>query len=155
MRQRRSTRFALLALAALAVAGCGSDSPGYGTSADAAVAARTVDVTITQARQYQPPSITVTPGEVVTFKVTNASTDLHEFMLGDEDIHEEHEGMMADMGMASMKVADRPNLIDLDPGQTKQLTWKFPDEKGATVIYGSHVPGDYAGGLKGTITVAG
>ena len=155
MRQRRSTRFALLALAALAVAGCGSDSPGYGTSADAAAAARTVDVTITQAKQYQPPSITVTPGEVVTFKVTNASTDLHEFMLGDEDIHEEHEGMMADMGMASMKVADRPNLIDLDPGQTKQLTWKFPDEKGATVIYGSHVPGDYAGGLKGTITVAG
>jgi len=155
MRQRRSTRFALLALAALAVAGCGGDSPGYGTSADAAAAARTVDVTITQAKQYQPPSITVTPGEVVTFKVTNASTDLHEFMLGDEDIHEEHEGMMADMGMASMKVADRPNLIDLDPGQTKQLTWKFPDEKGATVIYGSHVPGDYAGGLKGTITVAG
>ena len=55
-------------------------------------------MTITQAKQYQPPSITVTPGEVVTFKVTNASTDLHEFMLGDADIHAEHEGMMADMG---------------------------------------------------------
>jgi len=52
-----------------------------------------------------------------------------------------------------MEVADRPNLIDLDPGQTKQLTWKFPDKKGATVIYGSHVPGDYTGGLKGSITV--
>ena len=145
----------MLALGALAVlaAACGSDSPGYGESADAAAATRTVDVTITQAKQYQPPSITVAPGEVVTFRVTNASTDLHEFMLGDEEVHDEHEGMMADMGMASMKVADRPNLVDLDPGQTKQLTWKFPDKEGATVIYGSHVPGDYTGGLRGTITV--
>lgn len=146
--------FALGALAVLAAA-CGSDSPGYGESADAAAATRTVDVTITQAKQYQPPSITVTPGEVVTFRVTNASTELHEFMLGDDEVHNEHEGMMADMGMASMKVADRPNLVDLDPGQTKSLTWKFPDKKGATVIYGSHVPGDYTGGLKGTITVGG
>jgi len=30
---RRPRKFALLALAALAVAGCGSDSPGYGESA--------------------------------------------------------------------------------------------------------------------------
>jgi uncharacterized cupredoxin-like copper-binding protein len=148
-------RFSLLGLAALALAGCGSDSPGYGESADAAAATRTVDVTITQAKQYQPPSITVAPGEVVTFRVTNAATGLHEFMLGDEDVHDEHEGMMADMGMESMKVADRPNLVDLDPGQTKQLTWKFPDKEGATVIYGSHVPGDYTSGLKGIITVAG
>lgn len=58
------------------------------------------------------------------------------------------------MGMASMKVADRPNLVDLDHGKTKQLTWKFPREKRATVTYSSHVPGDYSGGLKGTITVA-
>ena len=52
-----------------------------------------------------------------------------------------------------MKVADKPNLIDLDPGQTKSLTWKFPG-KATTVIYGSHVPGDYTGGLKGIVTVS-
>ena len=152
--KQRLTTFVLGALAFLVTAGCGSDSSGYGESADAAAATRTIDVTITQAKQYQPPGITVAPGEVVTFRVTNASTDLHEFMLGDDEVHNEHEGMMADMGMASMKVADRPNLVDLDPGQTKSLTWKFPDKKGATVIYGSHVPGDYTGGLKGTITVS-
>lgn len=152
--KQRLTTFALGALAFLATGACGSDSPGYGEAADAAAATRTVEVTITQAKQYQPPSITVAPGEVVTFRVTNASTELHEFMLGDDKVHDEHEGMMADMGMASMKVADRPNLVGLDPGQSKQLTWKFPEKEGATVIYGSHVPGDYTGGLKGTITVA-
>lgn len=150
--KQRLTTFVLAA--ALALAGCGGDSPGYGEPAEAAAATRTIDVTITQAKQYQPAAITVAPGEVVTFRVTNASTDLHEFMLGDDDAHNEHEGMMAEMGTGSMKVADRPNLVDLDPGQTKQLAWKFPEKKGATVIYGSHAPGDYTGGLKGTITVA-
>lgn len=153
--KKRPIRLALVGLAALALGACGSDGGGYGESADAAEAERTVEVTITQAKQYQPATITVAPGEVVTFKVTNASSDLHEFMLGDDKVHDKHDGEMADMAMGSMKVADRPNLLDIDPGQTKQLTWKFPDEEGATVIYGSHVPGDYTGGLKGTITVGG
>ena len=152
--KKRSIRFALVGLAALAVGACGSDDGGgYGESADAAQATRTIDVTITQAKQYQPPSMTVAPGEVVTFRVTNSSSELHEFMLGDEKVHDDHDKDMAAMGMGSMKVADRPNLLDLDPGESKQLTWKFPDKDGATVIYGSHVPGDYTGGLKGTITV--
>lgn len=152
---QRPVRFALAGLAVLAVGACGSSSSGYGTSADAAQAKRTVEVTITQAKQYQPASITVAPGEVVTFKVTNASTELHEFMLGDAKVQDKHDKDMAAMGMGSMKVADQPNLVDLDPGQTKQLTWKFPDKKGATVIYGSHSPGEYAAGMKGMITVSG
>lgn len=154
--KERTVRFALVWLVALGLAACGDDaSSGAGESAPAADAKRTVEVTITQAKQYQPASLTVAPGEVVTFKVTNASSDLHEFMVGDSDAHDKHEKDMSAMGMGSMKVADRPNLIDLDPGQTKQLTWKFPEKGGATVIYGSHVPGDYAGGLRGTITVTG
>jgi uncharacterized cupredoxin-like copper-binding protein len=140
----------------LSLAGCGGgSSSGYGSSADAGQAKRTVEVTITQAKQFQPSTVAVAPGEVVTFNVKNTSSDLHEFMLGDAKVHDKHDGEMADMGMASMKVADKPNLIDLDPGQTKQLTWKFPTKKGATVIYGSHVPGDYTAGLKGTVTVSG
>lgn len=154
--KHRPIRLAFVGLAVLAAAACGSSSSsGYGKSADPAEAKRTVDVTITQAKQYVPPSLTVARGEVVTFKVTNSSSDLHEFMLGDAKVHNAHEKEMSAMSMGSMKVADKPNLIDLDPGQTKQLTWKFPDKKGATVIYGSHVPGDYSGGLKGVITVAG
>jgi len=152
--KQRLVRFGLVALALFASAACGDDSSsGAGSSAQASEATRTVEVTITQAKQYQPAAITVAPGEVVTFKVTNAARELHEFMLGDDKAHDEHEKEMAGMSMGSMKMADKPNYVDLDPGQTKQLTWKFPDKAGATVIYGSHVPGDYTGGLKGTITV--
>lgn len=154
MNQRR-IRFALFGLAALTLAGCGSSSSDAGEAADAGAAKRTVEVVITAAKQYQPASVTVAPGEVVTFKVTNSSGELHEFMLGDSKAHDKHDKEMADMGMASMKMADQPDYVDLDPGQTKQLTWKFPDKGGATLIYGSHVPGDYTGGLKGTVTVSG
>jgi uncharacterized cupredoxin-like copper-binding protein len=150
-------RFARSALVSLAVmlSACGSDSSDAGGSAPAAEATRTVEVTITAAKQYQPASITVAPGEVVTFKVTNASGELHEFMMGDSATQEKHDKEMAAMGTGSMKMADQPDYVDIDPGQTKQLTWKFPDKSGATVIYGSHVPGDYAGGLKGMVAVGG
>lgn len=152
----RRTRFALVGVAALAVAACGGgSSDDVGEPADAAQATRTIEVTITQAKQYQPSSITVAPGEVVTFRVTNAASELHEFMLGDSEAHDEHEKEMSEMSMGSMKMADTPTYVDLDPGQTKQLTWKFPDEAGATVIFGSHIPGDFAGGLRGTVTVSG
>lgn len=153
--KQRHVRFALFGLAALVMAGCGKSSSDAGESAPASDAKRTVEVTITGAKRYQPASITVAPGEVVTFKVTNASSELHEFMVGDSKAHDDHEKEMAGMSMGSMKMADKPDYVDLDPGQTKQLTWKFPDKEGATVIYGSHVPGDYTGGLKGTITVGG
>jgi uncharacterized cupredoxin-like copper-binding protein len=150
-------RFARSALVGLAVmlSACGSDSSDVGESAPAGEATRTVEVTITAAKQYQPASLTVAPGEVVTFKVTNASGELHEFMMGDASSQQKHDKEMAAMGTGSMKMADQPDYVDIDPGQTKQLTWKFPDKSGATVIYGSHVPGDYAGGLKGTIAVGG
>jgi uncharacterized cupredoxin-like copper-binding protein len=153
--RRRVRWFVLVWVAALAGAGCGDDSSGAGEAAAASDATRTIEVTITPAKQYQPASITVAPGEVVTFKVTNAARELHEFMVGDSEAHDEHEKEMAGMSMEHMKMADKPHYVDLDPGQTKQLTWKFPEKAGATVIYGSHVPGDYTGGLRGTITVSG
>ncbi len=153
--KRRPVLSAMVGLATLVVAGCGGSSSGAGEPAAAGGGTRTVEVTITPAKQYQPASVTVAPGEVVTFKVTNASGELHEFMMGDSHAHAAHEKEMAGMPMASMKMADTPNYVDIDPGQTKQLTWKFPAKAGMTVVFGSHIPGDFTGGLKGSVTVGG
>jgi uncharacterized cupredoxin-like copper-binding protein len=152
---QRPIRFAVFALATAAAACGGGSSSDAGKPAPAGEATRTVEVTITAAKRYQPASIPVAPGEVVTFTVTNQSTELHEFMVGGSDAHDKHEDEMAGMSTGSMKMADKPDYVDIDPGQTKQLTWKFPEKEGATVIIGSHVPGDYDGGLRGTITVGG
>ncbi len=102
---------------------------------------------------YNPASVTVRSAETVTFKVTNDDRSLHELVLGEQKAQDEHEKVMKGMPMDSMKMADTSDRIDLNGGETKQVTWIFPAKAGATVIYGSHVPGDYAGGLKGTVTV--
>ena len=43
--------------------------------------------------------------------------------------------------------------LTVPPGQTRRLTWTF-DEPG-TVLYGCHVLGHWAAGMKGTIVVVG
>ncbi len=136
------------------LAACGGDSEDYGKAGNAAQASRTIDVRILSSKKYDPPSITVKRGETVTFRVVNQDTGLHEFVLGDEKVHDDHDKEMAAMPMDNMRMADRANRISMDGGQTASLTWTFPTKKGAAVIYGSHVPGDYKGGLKGTITVS-
>ena len=140
------------ALAALGA--CGSSGSDYGKAGNAANADRTIDVTILSSKHYDPSSITVRPGETVTFRVTNQDTGLHEFVLGDKKVQDDHEKEMAGMPMDNMRMADRPNRVSMDGGQTGSLTWTFPTKKGSQVLYGSHVPGDYSGGLKGTITVS-
>ncbi len=153
--RRSLVRLSLPVVVLVLLAACGGDSDeDYGKAGDASKAARTVDVRILASKKYDPASITVKPGETVTFRVVNQDNGLHEFVLGDDKVHDDHDKEMADMPMDNMRMADRPNRISMEGGQTASLTWTFPDKKGATVIYGSHVPGDYKGGLKGTITVS-
>jgi uncharacterized cupredoxin-like copper-binding protein len=112
-----------------------------------------VEVHISSGPRYEPASISVKAGETVTFKVTNDDTVLHQFVLGNEKTQTDYEKTMRDMGNDPMTMADKPNLVDLPAGQSKQLTWTFPSKSGTKVIFGSHQAGDYAAGLKGTVTV--
>jgi uncharacterized cupredoxin-like copper-binding protein len=139
----------------LASVACGGGSSGgYGKAGDPAKASRVVDVHIRPTRQYEPAAITVKPGETVTFRVMNDDKTIHEFLLGDKKAQDAYEKEMKGMGTTPMKMADTANLRNIDPGQAEEITWAFPSKKGATVLYGSHEPGDYAGGLRGTITVS-
>ena len=59
---------------------------------------------------------------------------------------------MAEM-MASGQVGDHtdPNVVVLEAGETKELTWKFTES--GTVLIGCHQPGHYAAGMKGSVEV--
>jgi uncharacterized cupredoxin-like copper-binding protein len=132
----------------------GGSVEGYGRAAEATKATRTVEVHILASRRYEPSSVSVKPGDTVTFKVVNDDPAvIHEFVLGDDKVQDDYEKLMVGMGTMPMKMNDKANLVNVDPGQTEQLTWTFPSTKGSTVIFGSHEPGDYAAGLKGTVTV--
>jgi uncharacterized cupredoxin-like copper-binding protein len=98
---------------------------------------------------YEPATIEVSPGEVITFSVTNQGQAVHEFTLGDEATQQEHEEEMSEMG--SGMDHEEPNTISLEPGETRELTWRFPET--GTVLYACHEPGHYQAGMQGAIAV--
>jgi uncharacterized cupredoxin-like copper-binding protein len=111
--------------------------------------------------RYQPASITVLAGHRVTFAVHNAGMLPHEFILGDHAAQLDHERQMqatpSDTGhshmhdMAAMAAASPSGALTVPPGATRRLTWTF--DKPGTVLYGCHVLGHWAAGMKGTIVV--
>jgi uncharacterized cupredoxin-like copper-binding protein len=162
----KSFKRALLAVGiltlALAVAGCGDSTSAttatgmeemesefsFGQPAGVADADRTIEIVASDDLTFDPAEITVSPGEVITFRVTNDGQIPHDFVLGDEAAQDEHEEEMAEMeGMEH----DEPNTVTLAAGETKELTWRFAEN--GTVIFGCHEPGHYDGGMLGHVTV--
>jgi uncharacterized cupredoxin-like copper-binding protein len=113
--------------------------------------------------RYQPASIMVRAGHRVTFAVHNAGKLPHEFILGDRAAQLDHERQMQAAApatghththmhdMAAMGTASPSGALTVPPGETRRLTWTF-DEPGI-VLYGCHVLGHWAAGMRGTIVV--
>ena len=115
-----------------------------GAPAEASEATKEVEVAAFDQLRFDPASIEVSAGAVVTFVVTNEGKREHEFVLGDADYQEAHGGDMAhDMSMG--------NAVTVAPGETEELTWRF--EESGEVLYGCHVSGHYDGGMVGKIEV--
>ncbi|MBS3942423.1 MAG: cupredoxin domain-containing protein [Actinobacteria bacterium] len=119
-----------------------------GEAADASEATRTISVEAFD-MAFDPETISVEPGEVVTFEVTNTGEAAHEFFLGDGAMQQEHAEEMA--GMDSDMAHDEPYSIRLDPDETKELTWRFAES--GEVEFACHEPGHYQAGMHGQITV--
>jgi uncharacterized cupredoxin-like copper-binding protein len=105
--------------------------------------------------RYRPNAIMVRAGRRVTFAVTNAGKLPHEFTLGDRATQLDHEREMQLMPAMSGHVHTHGSAgggtLTVPPGQTRRLSWTF-DEPGL-VLYGCHVLGHWAAGMKGTIVV--
>lgn len=129
----------------------GHADAGHGTGGAAAAtdADRTIEVAANDDLSFDPSTIQVTAGEVITFVVTNTGEAPHEFVLGDASIQQQHATEMAQGGHGD----HAENAISIAPGATEQLTWSFTDV--GQVLYGCHLPGHYDGGMVGTVTVDG
>ena len=120
-----------------------------------------VKVVMNDRFRYRPAAIMVRAGRRVTFSVTNAGKLPHEFILGDRATQLDHERQMQAATTGTGHVHDHAThgppattgALTVPPGQTKRLTWTF-DEPGV-VLYGCHVLGHWAAGMKGTIVVVG
>lgn len=167
--KRRSTSVlaALLVAIALLAAACGADEPdvatpiggqdagehggfSFGEPADAADADRIIDIDAADDFSFDPDNIEVEVGETVTFRVINIGKLPHDFTIGDSDTQDDHEAEMAEMPTGAM-AADDTNAMTLDPGQTKEMTWTFTEA--GDILTGCHIPGHYAAGMRGSITI--
>jgi uncharacterized cupredoxin-like copper-binding protein len=81
--------------------------------------------------------------------VTNPGKAVHEFTLGDAAMQKEHGEAMAHIPAGTAH--GTPSSITIEPGETKELTWRFGDS--ASLEYACHLPGHYEAGMRGQITI--
>jgi uncharacterized cupredoxin-like copper-binding protein len=120
------------------------------TAATGAPAVRTVAVTIHYSR-FSPASLTVAAGGTVRFTITNRDPIDHEFILGDQALQDKEEAgtdVIHDGGMAGM--------VSAPAGRTVSTVVSFPKPSPhGTLIYACHLPGHYAYGMRGELTITG
>ena len=124
-------------------------SSGVGAPADEGEASRAIEIASLDTMSFEPARVTVSAGETVTFAVTNTGKTVHEFTLGNAAMQQEHAQAMAHIpaGMSH----EFPNVITLQPGETKRLTWRFGDA--ASLEFACHQPGHYQAGMRGHIAI--
>jgi uncharacterized cupredoxin-like copper-binding protein len=162
---------AAMSMSAVTLAG-GAHGGGHGASSGepgkASEASRTITVEMYD-NYYEPEEITVEPGETVRFVVKNEGSLVHEFNIGTPSMHEGHQKemmmmvehgviqggklnqdmMSMDMGNGKTMKHDDPNSVLLEPGQSKEVVWKFT-EKG-DIEFACNVPGHYESGMYGDV----
>lgn len=137
-RTLRLAAVGLALIAALPACRAASAEPGGG---------RTVHITIHFSR-FHPEQVVVAPGETVTFVVRNTDPIDHEFIVGDAYVQQIHEDG------TEPSHAPRPGEMSVPAGTTQTTTYTFPNTDGH-LIFACHVPGHYAYGMRGLITIQG
>lgn len=131
--RRGGGRAGLLAAAALVVAACSTRA-----------ATPFVDIDIAYSH-FEPATITVPAGVPVTFVIRNTDPIDHEWIVGDDAIHQGHR-------TGTEPVHDQqPTEVSIDAGTTRTTVVTF-DTPG-TLAYVCHLPGHEAYGMIGTLTV--
>ena len=129
-------RVLALSVVAVAAAAC--------SRATAAPAVRTVPIRIHYSA-FSLSHLDVVPGQTVRFVVTNTDPIAHEFIVGDEAVQVAHE-----LGTEAYH-PPRPGEITIRAGETVATTYAFGDQD---LLFGCHLPGHYAYGMRGTISVS-
>ena len=129
----------------LLLAGAGVATAAGWLASDASPGTRTVHVRIHFSR-FDPSDIQIEPGQTVRFVVENTDPIDHEFIVGDEQVQQAHEAG------TEAHHPPRPGEISIAPGETVVTTVTFPAE--GSLVFGCHLPGHYAYGMRGSITIA-
>ncbi|MEX2458925.1 MAG: cupredoxin domain-containing protein [Actinomycetota bacterium] len=106
---------------------------------------REVRISISHSR-FDPATVEVADGNTVRFVIENTDPIAHEFILGDPSVQDRHEsGAHASHGAV-------PGEVSVPAGETATTTYTFSGP--GPLIFGCHLPGHYAYGMRGEVRVA-
>jgi uncharacterized cupredoxin-like copper-binding protein len=133
--------------AALADTGHGKKSYTFGEPGKAAEATRTVEVAADDrgGMRYSMDLGSIRQGETIRFVVTNKGEGPHEFTIGDTASQRAHARLMAKN--PEMHHDDDPSAVTLQPGETKELVWKFSKPVQGELVFACQMPGHYDAGM--------
>lgn len=99
-------------------------------------------------RDYNLRQVQVRPGETVRFVIVNKSSIRHEFGIARHADHVEHRKMMEKL---PDMVHDDDDVVTLEPGETKEIVWRFGTHKDALkdLEFACNIPGHAEQGMHG------
>jgi uncharacterized cupredoxin-like copper-binding protein len=115
-------------------------------------ARRTIRIEARDTMRFEPSTLNIKRGETVRLVFVNTGQLPHEAVIGstaEQQAHEVEMQKMRDTGGTMQH--HHPNAISLVPGGTGELVWRFG--KPGRFEIGCHLPGHYAAGMVGKITV--
>jgi uncharacterized cupredoxin-like copper-binding protein len=99
---------------------------------------RVINMEVTDLLLFDPTVVSVQQGETITFRITNHGQATHEFKVGPmKDVFDDLESA--------------PEVADLTPGSTKELTYTFTDV--GPYAFACHAPGHYENGMIGFVNL--
>ncbi len=158
---------ALLLTPATQAIGHGEEVHGQGTPGDPAAVTRTVAIKMTD-HAFEPANLHVRAGETIRFVIENAGEFVHEFNIGDSEMHAAHQVEMKSMMESGVLEADKinhammnmssggmkhddPNAVLLEPRESGEIVWTFPES--GRLQMACNVPGHYESGMVGDIEI--
>ena len=138
----------------LTAVACGGDDDDAETAEGTAedTPARVVEVEMTDQLQFNPGTLSVAGGETIKFVFKNTGKLVHDALIGDAHIQQEHEvGTASGEGHDSHHSEEEAPYVSVPPGGTEELVHKFstPGE----ILIGCHQVGHWAAGMKVAVSV--
>jgi uncharacterized cupredoxin-like copper-binding protein len=128
----------------------GEAASAIGQPGKASQVTRTVTVDMNDNMRFTPSQISAKKGETIKFIVKNSGQIKHEMVFGTEQELKEHYEVMKKFPDMEHEDANQINVL---PGQTGELIWKFT-QSGPVNFACLHV-GHYEAGMVGIVNVAG
>ena len=131
-----------------AVSANAGDETAFGRPGISQQVSRTVEVTMSDTMRFAPNAIHVKRGATIRIRVRNDGKTEHELVIGKLKELQEHAALMR--RYPNMHHADA-NMVNVAPGQTKELVWQFT--RAGRFHYGCLEPGHFEAGMRGRINV--